>query len=327
MATDISTKLSGTLRLGTRGSLLALHQTHLVKLALEQKYGTTELNCRPVIVKTKGDRTPQALPNNNELIGVFTKELEEALLQDEIDIAVHSLKDLPTELSPGLILGAVLPREDNRDVLISRHGLSLREMTERKKDGITSIYSLATSSIRRKAQLLNYCRDFQIKELRGNVDTRLRKMENGYCDAMILAGAGIKRIGMEHRITEYLDPAICMPAPSQGIIGLEVREDNIALRELLFGIDHLDTARCARTERAFLKAMQGGCQLPIGCMCRVEQQQLHLTGVFAHPEGEYVIKAALTGPLEAGEELGQALAIQLMNEGGEELIKLIKAKL
>lgn len=327
MGTGTSIKISGTLRLGTRGSLLALHQAHLVKTAIEQKYGAAELTCRPVIIKTKGDRTTQALPDYNEMVGVFTKELEDALLRNEIDVAVHSLKDLPTELAAGLMLGAVLPREDNRDVLISRHGLTLREMAERKKDGITSIYSLATSSLRRRAQLLYYCKDFQIKELRGNVDTRLRKMENGYCDAMVLAGAGIKRIGMEHRITEYLEPEVCMPAVSQGIIGLEIREDNIALRELLTGVDHQETALCARAERVFLKTMQGGCQLPLGCICRLEDQQLKLAAVFAHPEGEYVIKAALAGPLEAGEMLAQQLAEQLMNQGGTELLKLIKARL
>jgi hydroxymethylbilane synthase len=327
MITDISNKLTGTLRLGTRGSLLALHQTHLVKIALEKRYSAQALTCRPVIIKTRGDRAAQTISDSNETVGAFTKELEEALLHNEIDIAVHSLKDLPAELSAGLILGAVLPREDCRDVLISRYGLTLREMTERKKDSLYSVTCLATSSLRRKAQLLYFCKDFRIKDIGGNVDTRLRKMESGYCDALVLAGAGIKRIGMEHRITEYLEPEICMPAASQGIIGLEIREDNTLLHELLTGINHPETMLCARAEREFLKAIQGSCKLPLGCIGRVENEQFKLTGVFAHPEGEYVIKSTLSGPSGAGEELARELAAELMRQGGAELLKLIKASL
>ena len=295
--------------IGTRGSALALWQANWVKAQLEREYPGIEVGLK--IIKTKGDKildVPLAQVGGK---GLFVKEIEDALLAGEIDLAVHSMKDVPTELPEGLQVKIIPPREDPRDAFFSWNNTKLAKM----KPGSV----IGTSSLRRKAQLLNAFPDLEIKDLRGNVDTRLKKLDRGDYDGIILAAAGVKRLGWAGRITEYLDPAVSLPAIAQGALGIETRiADRFNNRRLDFFHDE-KTALAVRAERALLKTLEGGCQVPIAAYATVdEENRITITGLVAALDGREILKETISGSLP--EELGQTLARLLLRNGADQLL-------
>lgn len=302
------------IRIGTRGSKLALVQADRVKAELLERFPGLEIE--RVIIKTRGDKIldiPLARIGGK---GLFIKEIEEALLQDEIDLAVHSLKDLPTSLPGRLILRAVLEREDPRDALVSLHGKSL--------EALSALDRIATSSLRRRSQLLVRDRSLRVIDIRGNIDTRLRKMEEGYCEALILAACGLKRVGLAGRITQYLEPEIMLPAVCQGIIGLETRREDEAVERMVSQINHPPTFLAAEAERAFLNTLEGGCQVPVACRTFVEKERVTIAGLIADPEGRTVIRKTTEGKPAAAARLARELAGSILKEGGAEILESIR---
>lgn len=296
--------------IGTRGSELARTQSEWVAAQLRDAAPDTEIVLE--IIKTTGDRIQDVALSKIGGKGLFTKELEVALLEGRIDLAVHSLKDLPTELPPGLALGAVPVREVPWDALVARDGLTLAQLPAGARVG--------TSSLRRCAQLRACRKDLDIVDLRGNVPTRLAKVAEGALDAVVLAHAGLKRLGLHGAITEDLGPETMVPAPAQGALGIEIREDDGELRSLLAAIHDEATALCANAERAVLTALGGGCQVPIGAMARLEDGRLHLIACVADPDSGRVIRTALDAfPSEAA-KAGLIAAETLLAEGAAEII-------
>ena len=289
------------IRIGTRGSLLALRQSETV--ASELRKGCPDLKFSLVRIRTRGDRFPEASFLEIGEKGLFVKEIEDSLLREDIDLAVHSMKDLPTELPSGLCLGAVTSREDPRDCLLSRDGLSLEELPAAAVVG--------TSSLRRQAQLKSFRSDLQIKPLRGNLDTRIRKLNTGEWDAILLAAAGLHRLGLQDLITQYLPPEICLPSAGQGCLGLELRVSDQGLREILRPLNDEESASAALAERAFLRRLGGGCQVPIGVLGEVQAGILHLRGAICTLEGDRMIRGELCGPSEQAAFLGEELAERL----------------
>ncbi len=285
-----------TLTIGTRGSPLALAQVELVAGYLRQAHSGIQIDRQ--IIKTSGDRFLNASLLAIGGKGAFTKEIEDQLLADKIHIAVHSLKDLPTDLPSGLTVGAVLPREDARDAFISEKYTSIDELPQGAR--------VATGSIRRCAQLLAKRPDLRVEEIRGNVGTRLSKLPE--FDALILAVAGIKRLGLSPQLYP-LDVAVMIPAVGQGIVAIECREDDLATREILSVINHADTLLCAEAERAFLKAMGGGCQLPYAGHAIVTGETLRLIGAKFEPATK---RGEVAGSKAQARELGERLARQLL---------------
>lgn len=307
--------MKSRIKIGTRGSKLALIQANLVKTIIKQKFIDSTINLK--IIKTKGDKILNSPLSQIGDKGLFTKELEDGLIKKEIDIAIHSLKDMPTELPDSLILGAVLKRGFVEDVLISRQGKCLNELGP--KD------TIATSSLRRKAQLLKFNPDFNIIDIRGNIDTRIKKMKTGYCDSIILAAAGIHRTGCENEITEYIKSDIMMPAACQGIIGMEIRKDDRFIINVLKKINHKETLISAHAERAFLKRLEGGCQVPIGCITSINGEKFNITGIISNLEGNKVIKKSRNGTLKTAVEISAKLAKSIFDDGGEDILNEIRA--
>jgi hydroxymethylbilane synthase len=300
-----------SLRLGTRGSTLALAQSTWVKEQLLQQ--KPSLNIELVVIKTSGDRfvdKPIAALGGK---GVFTKEIEDALLREEIDLAVHSMKDLPPELPDGLTIAAMPKREDPRDVLVTNLGTSISSLQAGARIG--------TGSLRRQAQLLNYRRDLSLMPIRGNVDTRLRKLDQGEVDALIMAAAGLNRIGRHDRITAYLSDDICVSAVAQGALGIESRADS-SIRELLTYLHDAATASEVTAERSFLKRLGGGCHVPIGARAKIEGQQIKMIGVVASPDGVALCRGGIAGDVADATELGCQLAEQLLKDGADQLLTL-----
>lgn len=297
------------IRIGTRGSKLALAQTDWVKRHLEEKY--PQLKVETVTIKTSGDRflqTPiQAIGGK----GIFVKEIEEALLREEIDLAVHSMKDLPTEIPSGLAIAAIPEREDSRDVVVCRHRQALKDLPRGSKVG--------TGSQRRRAQLLNFRPDLAVVPIRGNVDTRLRKLDQGEVDALVMAAAGLRRLGRADRIGEFLAPEICLGAVAQGALGLETR-DGDRVMDLMSFLHHPPTAAEVIAERAFLRRLGGGCQIPVGARAWVAGQDLEMMGVVADPDGQKLFRGQIKGRAQNAEELGQELAETLLREGAEQVL-------
>jgi hydroxymethylbilane synthase len=301
-------------RIGTRGSALALYQANQVKLSIETNF--PDVQAEIVIIHTKGDKILDVALSKIGDKGLFTKELEVALLGDEVDMAVHSLKDLPTFFPEGLQLGAVLPRAEVRDALVSKNGKTLKEL------GSGDV--IATSSLRRKAQLLAYNPEFQIVDIRGNVNTRLSKMDNGYCDAMIMAAAGLQRLNLDERITEIIDPENIIPAVSQGIIAIETRSDDEHIATVMSGINHQPTMQVALAERAFLKAMDGGCQVPIGCYSEVSGDEIVFTGFVSDLKGEKTIRLTKKGSLNDARAIALEISDQMTEQGAKEILDEIR---
>lgn len=302
------------LTIGTRGSKLALWQSNTVKDLIEKTF--PEISVTLSIIQTQGDKILDVALSKIGDKNLFTKEIENAILDGSADIAVHSLKDLPTELPAGLTLGAVLPRAEFRDALLSKSGKKLHELTT--KDII------ATSSLRRKAALLTYNPNLTIIDIRGNVDTRLKKMDDGYCDAMIMAAAGLQRLGYDNYITQIIEPEIMLPATSQGIIGIECREQDSEILQLLSKINHKPTWQQAEAERAFLNAMQGGCQLPLGCISSIKNGQLYLKAFISSLEGTDILRFETRGSIDNPAEVGKQLSQLFYDAGAERILKTIR---
>ncbi len=300
--------------LGTRGSALALWQSNLVASRLSAAAGI-EIEIKKI--KTKGDKILDAPLAKIGDKGLFVKEIENELLGGSIDLAVHSLKDMPTAIPLGLSLGAILEREDPRDALISKSGLGL----DRLPLGTT----VATSSLRRRAQLLKYRPDLKLVEVRGNLDTRVRKMEEGQFGAIILAVAGLKRMGWEDRITERISPEISLPAVGQGAIVVEVREDDEFVLGLVKHLDHRRTRAEVLAERALMRRLEGGCQIPIGALGRLEGGVLGLDAMVASLDGSRLIRDRLEGTADSPEDLGVALAERLLGLGASEILAEVRA--
>lgn len=281
-------------RIGTRGSQLALYQTNHVAAFLQKSHPQIEVEV--VIIKTTGDRILDSPLSRIGGKGLFTKEIEKAILESEIDCAVHSLKDLPTDMPAGLEIIAYGAREDVRDVLIAQDGMKLLEIPK----GAT----VATGSLRRRSQLLHLRSDLNLVDIRGNLNTRLHKLEEEGYAGMILAYAGVKRLGLADRVTEILEPEKMLPAVGQGIIAVEAREDDEEINELLAGFNDPDSKSAAFAERAFLRRLEGGCQVPIGVYTSLEKKKL--TGMVASLDGENLIRASVeldTGSPEKVERL------------------------
>jgi hydroxymethylbilane synthase len=297
------------LRIGTRGSLLAKWQAEFVRKQLFQLAGVeTEI----VIIKTSGDKMQQVSLSEIGGQGIFIKELEEALLQQTIDIAVHSVKDVPTEIRAGFSFPAICQRADVRDCIVSANGATLANLRQGARVG--------TGSLRRQAQLRHVRPDLDIRDLRGNVDTRLRKVESGEYDAVVLAKAGLDRLGAAHRISEILSPDVCMPAVGQGAIGVECRADDAEASEVLDKLNHAETRAAIVAERTLLSVLQGGCQVPLGAWARIERDELVLEACVCSIDGQQYVRQRLTGSPEQPRPLGQQMARALIEAGAQNIL-------
>lgn len=304
---------SSKLLIGTRGSQLALHQATVIQEKLIHHHPDLEVDLK--IIKTTGDQIQDVPLAKVGGKGLFVKEIEEALLRGDIDLAVHSMKDVPVELPDGLHLSVITQREDPRDVLISRDEISFHKLPQRSTVG--------TGSLRRQSQLLHLRPDLRIKPLRGNLDTRLRKLEEGSIDAIVLAAAGVKRLGLTNQITEYFDPSKCLPAIGQGALGLECRIDDERIDTLLSPLNHVHSRLCVRAERSFLRRLEGGCQTPIAAHARLEGDDLILEGLVASVDGQRLVRDLVRGPLVEGESMGIKLAERLLSQGADQILKEI----
>jgi hydroxymethylbilane synthase len=302
-----------TLRLGTRGSDLARWQAdHVAGLLRRARPG---LIIETIVITTTGDRVLDSPLAKIGGKGLFTKEIEDALLDRRIDLAVHSLKDLPTVLPDGLALAAVLSRTDPSDVWIAASGKPFAAIAPGARVG--------TSSLRRQAQLLHLRPDLRIDDLRGNVPTRLRKALSGEFDAVVLARAGIERLGLSSHVTEVLSSELILPAPGQGALGIETRGDDGETRLLLASLEDPATRSATGAERAFLMSLGGGCQVPIGALATPlagEVGSLRLDGLVAEPDGGTLLRGTRTGALDHPEEIGKALAEELLERGAGEIL-------
>ena len=297
------------IRIGTRGSALALAQSNWVKAQLTRDHPELEVELR--IIKTRGDRLIDTPIQDLGGKGVFTKEIEEALLRGEIDLAVHSMKDLPTELPAGLVIAAMPKREDPRDALVTREKGTVGDLPP----GTT----IGTGSLRRRAQLRHYRRDLSIVPIRGNVDTRLRKLDEGQVDALVLAAAGLKRIGRADRVAEYLADEVCVSAVAQGALGIESRAEDPIREQLAFLHDPATCSEVA-AERALLDRLGGDCHVPIGARARLAGGELRLIGVVANPDGSRLCRGEIHGDGGAAAELGRRLAEELLKQGAGALL-------
>ncbi len=296
------------LRIGTRGSALALAQTDWVKRRLEEH--DRDLRVEILTIKTSGDRFLTS-PITSVGKGIFVKEIEDALLEKKIDLAVHSMKDLPTAATPGLTIAAVPEREDARDALVTRSRAALKDLR--------SGASIGTGSLRRRAQILNRRPDLSVAPIRGNVDTRLRKMDDGEVDGLIMAAAGLKRLGFADRIGEYLSTDVCLPAPAQGALALQTRDGDHAINAVAF-LGHAPTMLAVTAERALLEHLGGGCLLPVGALASVSGDALHLAAVAADPDGRRILREEPGGPAEIAERIGIELAERLLSRGARTLL-------
>jgi hydroxymethylbilane synthase len=299
------------IRIGTRASALALWQAEWVKSELEKKYPGMTVSLTKI--KTTGDKildVPLAQVGGK---GLFVKEIEEAMLANEIDIAVHSMKDVPTLFPDGLHLSCITKREDARDALLTRNNMKFKDLPQ----GAT----IGTSSLRRQAQLMSVRPDFKIAQLRGNVDTRLRKLKEGQFDAIILAAAGVRRLGLAENVSEYIDPSISLPAIGQGALGIECRVDDRELNDLIAFFNHQDTRTCVTGERALLRRLEGGCQVPIACYGQMLNGKLHLIGLVGSVDGKRIIKETIEGEADKAEKLGVTLAEKLLSKGADVILR------
>ena len=244
--------------------------------------------------------------------GLFTKEIEESILKYESDIAIHSMKDVPVKLPAGLVISVVTQREDPHDALISKNDVKLVDLPQGAKVG--------TGSFRRTTQLLNYRPDLKVVPMRGNLETRLKKLETEGLDAIILAAAGLKRLGLADKITEIIPPEIMLPGGGQGAVGIESRSEDMSIMNMIFALDHEDTHTAVDAERAFLTRLQGGCQVPIGVYATVQDETIHIRGLVGSLDGKTILKAEKTGSAEAPEALGNQLAQEILAMGADKIL-------
>jgi hydroxymethylbilane synthase len=304
-----------TLIVGTRGSTLALWQAEHVIERLRAIRPHLDLHLKTI--KTHGDLVRDRALSQVGGKGLFVKEIESALLAGEIDLAVHSLKDMPTELPRGLALGAILARADARDALVVRgQGTDLADLPEGAVVG--------TSSLRRRAQVLAQRPDLRVRDLRGNVDTRLRKLRSGQYDAVVLAAAGLVRLGHADEIDQYLPPNLMLPAVGQGALCVEIRANDSATRSLLAPLDHEPTHQATSAERAFLHRLEGGCQVPVAAYGQVHDSELQLWGLAASLDGKQLVKDEIRGPATSAVRLGSELAERVLAGGGQAILEEIR---
>jgi hydroxymethylbilane synthase len=303
------------LTIGTRGSALALWQARHVASIIEKNHPSVKVEL--MTIKTQGDKILDAPLAKIGGKGLFTKEIEDALLEGRVDLAVHSMKDLPTDLPRGLRLSAVLEREDPRDVFISGEGKPLEDLPPGARIG--------TSSLRRKAFLLNRYPGLEVISIRGNVDTRLRKLETENLAGIMLAAAGVIRMGYADRITAYMEPEAMIPAIGQGALALETRESDPVVEEIVTGMDHPETARCVKIERAFLQRMGGGCQVPMAAHCVSHGDGTKVVAAVVHPDGNPMIRDSYTGPIGEA-HVGTRLADALLSQGAAAILKAVLAE-
>lgn len=299
-----------TFFIGTRGSALALRQAEWVKTKLTARYSHYDFTL--VKIKTTGDSIPDVPLVNLGGKGLFVKEIEDALIKNKIDLAIHSLKDVPAVLPQDLMLSVTPKRENPLDALISREGRLLEELPVHAR--------LGTSSVRRKAQLLSLRPDFNIETLRGNLDTRIKKFETEKLDGIIIAAAGIIRMGWEGKISQYLNPAKFLPAIGQGALGIETRRDDRKTNELVSFLNHADTAHCVSAERSFLKRVEGGCQVPVAAFGTIKDRTLFLEGLISSLDGGKIVRDTIEGSPEEAESIGIRLAETLLNAGGDAIL-------
>jgi len=298
------------IRIGTRGSMLAKWQAEFIRKKIFQATG---VDAEIVIIKTTGDKLQTASFAQIGGKGVFIKELEEALLNEEVDLAVHSVKDIPTDVPSRLCFPAICRREDTRDCLIAAKGETLATLRQGARVG--------TSSLRRQAQIRHARPDLDIRELRGNVDTRLRKVESGEYDAILLAKAGLDRLGWSNRISEVLSPEVCMPAVGQGAMGVQARVKDTEIADALAPLDDFATRQSIVAERSLLGSLEGGCQVPLGAWARVERGELVLDAVVCSPDGTQLVRQRATAPPEQARELGAQVAQLLIDSGAREILQ------
>jgi len=298
------------LKIGTRGSQLALFQANWVKDRLVQAH--PDLKVTLVKIKTTGDKIQDAPLAKIGGKGLFVKEIEEALLQKRADLAVHSIKDVPTEFPRGLHLSVVTKREDPRDVLISKDGKSLKDLPRGAKIG--------TSSLRRQAQLLHFRSDLEFIPLRGNLDTRLKKLKTMNLDAIVLALAGVKRLGFDEKITEIIPPEVSLPAIGQGALGIETRMADQKVDSQIRFLNDRESSIAVSAERAFLGKLEGGCQVPIAAFARIVGITLQIDGLVGTIDGKRLVRHHVEGPVERAESLGVELAEILLGEGAKEIL-------
>jgi hydroxymethylbilane synthase len=296
------------LTIGSRGSQLALWQARWIQVRI-QSFG---METRIEIIHTTGDKITDVALSKVGTKGLFTKEIEEALLAGAIDLAVHSLKDMPTELPEGLMLAAIPEREDPRDAMVGR---SLGSLALKAKIG--------TSSLRRAAQLRARRPDLNIENIRGNLDTRLRKLDEGQYDAIVLASAGLRRLGCENRITELLDPDVMCPAVGQGALAVETRADGGEAEQFAKQLEHRESRVAVTAERAVLRALGGGCQVPIGAYATVDGEMVQLRAIIVSPDGTEIIRKRASGASRDAEVLGRALGDELLAQGGRQILQAV----
>ncbi|MBI4634436.1 MAG: hydroxymethylbilane synthase [Deltaproteobacteria bacterium] len=302
--------MNGTLKIGSRGSKLALTQTNWVADLIRNRH--PGITVEVIIIKTKGDIMQDVSLAKIGGKGLFVKELEDALLKNDVDLAVHSMKDVPAELPAGLEIGIVPEREDPRDVLISKNNRKIEELPKRARIG--------TGSMRRGFQLLNYLPDIEIVPLRGNLDTRIKKVETENLDGVILAAAGIRRMGWAKQISQYLPVEMVLPAVGQGVIGIEMRSGDARVKDAVSFLHHETTWFEVSAERAFLKRIGGGCQLPIAAYGKKSGDQLLLRGLVGGMDGRVMVREEVAGPVATNEALGRELAERILSRGGKELL-------
>ena len=301
------------IRIGTRSSPLALWQANWIKSQLEELSGDLKVDL--IHIKTSGDKIKDAPLAKIGGKGLFVKEIEEQLIREEIDIAVHSMKDMPVNLPTGLCIAAITKREDPHDALISRDNIKLKDLPLGAKVG--------TGSLRRQTQLMNYRPDLKIIPMRGNIDTRIKKLETENLDAIILATAGLRRMGWQERITETIDSDILLPAIGQGAVGIEARHHALDILEFIVQLDHEETNLAIEAERSFLKVLEGGCQVPIGAYAILTGNDIFIRGIVGSLDGKLIHKSEIKGPLESAKLLGKELGLRLLKMGADKILKEI----
>ncbi len=306
---------ANSLRLGSRGSALALWQARHVKARLEEAHAGLQVEI--VILRTTGDRITDVPLSRIGDKGLFTREIDRAMVDAEIDLAVHSLKDVPTRLADGLALGAVLEREDPRDALLASGDVGLTDLPA----GAT----VGTSSLRRRAQLLHLRPDLRVEDLRGNLDTRVQRLRDGRYDAVLLALAGLRRLGLEDAVTERLSPPRWLPAVGQGALGVAIRAGDDATAALVAGLEHPETRAATTAERALLRSLEGGCQVPIGALARIDGDRLALDAFVASLDGTELLRGSIAGQPADADALGVALAARLLERGADAILAVVRA--
>ncbi|MBN1905801.1 MAG: hydroxymethylbilane synthase [Deltaproteobacteria bacterium] len=303
-------KINYSIKIGTRGSKLAITQSSMIRDMILKQHPDTLVEL--LIIKTKGDKIIDSPLSKIGGKGLFVKEIEEALLEKRVDLAVHSIKDVPAELPHGLSIPIYPERENPADAFLSIKYKRFKDLPSGARVG--------TGSLRRSSQLLNKRPDLEIVAIRGNVDTRIKRLESGEFDAIILAAAGLNRLGLSSKITELLSPPDYIPAVGQGALGIEVRGNDIEFNRLLDFLNHNETALAVRAERAFLQRLEGGCQVPLGAYAFIDKGKIVIHGMVSDLTGNRVIKETLTGSIEQPEQAGKTLAEQLLAMGADKIL-------